>query len=167
MSKPLLFYTIDEFTDADRYCKRKGLTPFKFEYRELDGHTFKSVIQYTKDGFIYDVLEADQCYSGYTITLMRSPKLSYENLLHIALTSRHLAERAGAIGIILKDYPLQFQDFLHAIGQKDSTVLYKNKHIERMIAFIHNDIRMHTSYVCHLKKILSFCENFFHKKFQR
>ena len=162
MSKPLLFYTIDEFTDADRYCKRKGLTPFKFEYRELDGHPFKCTIQYKKNNFIYDVLEENQCYSGYTITLMRLPKLSYEKLLHIALTSKHLSERAGAIGIILKDYPLQFQDFLRAIGQKDSTGLYKNKHIERMIAFIHNDIRMHTSYVCHLKKILSFCENFFH-----
>lgn len=156
MSKPLLFYTIDEFTDADRYCKRKGLTPFKFEDRELDGHTFKSVIQYTKDGFIYDVLEADQCYSGYTITLMRSPKLSYENLLHIALTSRHLAERAGAIGTILKEHPDQFQNYLLAL-RNENNAWREDKRIRRMVIFV-NEIKNYTSYVLRAGKILQLCE---------
>lgn len=156
MSKPLLFYTIDEFTDADRYCKRKGLTPFKFEDRELDGHPFKSVIQYTKDGFIYDVLEADQCYSGYTITLMRSPKLSYENLLHIALTSKHLSERAGAIGTILKEHPNQFQNYLLAL-RNENNAWREDKRIRRMVIFV-NEIKNYTSYVLRAGKILQLCE---------
>jgi hypothetical protein len=78
MSKSLLFYVIDEHTDDVKYCKRRGLRPYKTKMKTLDNNPFEQVVQYIKDVFIYDVLECDQFYSDYMIILMRLPKLLYE-----------------------------------------------------------------------------------------
>lgn len=158
MSKPLLFYTIDERTDICSYCKRKGLRPYKVENKVLDNCLLEQVIQYVKGDFLYEVLDCDQCYSGYMVTLMRLPKLSYEELLNVALTSKYLDERAGAIGTILKDYPNQFEDYLLVLSEVSITSSCENKHIKRMITFINNFIKENTSYVWRLDRILLFCE---------
>ena len=158
MRKPLLFYTIDERTDIYNYCKRKGLRPYKFENKVLDGCLFEQASQYVKGDFMYEVLDCDQCYSGYMVTLMRLPKLSYEELLNVALTSKYLDERAGAIGTILKDYPNQFQDYLLALSQTSINTSREIKHIKRMITFINNFIKENTSYVWHFDRILLLCE---------
>jgi len=162
MSKPRLFYTIGEHTDISYYCKRKGLIPKKFEIKELDGRPFKSVSQYVKGNFKYEVLEADQCYSGYMVTLVRLPRLSYEDLLKVALTSRYSDERAGAIGTILKDYTYQFQQHLMMLAQMDINALSHKKYVRRMLAFI-KDLKKYTSYVWQLDEILLLCEKIYAK----
>ena len=49
MSKALFFYTIDEFQDELKYCKRKGLKPYKYKQRTLNGQPFDVVAtQYKK-----------------------------------------------------------------------------------------------------------------------
>lgn len=115
MRKPLSFYVISERTDHVKYCKRKGLIPYKFIDKSLDGQILNYVTQYVYKGYIYNALGYDQCYSGYMLTLMRLPQLSYEELLNTALRSRKYAERAGATGMILKDYPKEFEKFLLSI----------------------------------------------------
>ena len=161
MRKALLFYTVDERTDIYGYCKKRGVKPYKFESKVLDGCPFEQAIQYTKYDFVYDVLEYDQCYSGYMVILMRLPKLSYEELLNVALTSKHPEERAGAIGVILKEHPMQFENYLSALSEASTTTLHRNKHIKRMIAFINNFIKVNTSYILHLDKILLLCEKIY------
>lgn len=159
MSKALFFYTIDEFQDELKYYKRKGLKPYKYKQRTLNGQPFDVVAtQYKKDNYIYDVLEWDQCYSGYMLTLMRLPQLSYEELLEVALKSKYHDERAGAIGVILKDYPNQFQRYLLALSEIDINSLREHKRIKRMIIFINEFIKKNNSYVHHLDRILALCE---------
>lgn len=158
MSKPLLFYTIDERTDICNYCKRKGLKPYKLENKAFDSCLLEQAIQYVKDDFVYEVLDCGRCYSGYMVTLMRLPKLSYEELLNVALTSKYLDERAGAIGTILKDHPNQFQDYLLALSETSINTSRENKRIMRIITFINNVIKENTSYVWHLDRILLLCE---------
>lgn len=57
MSRHLLFYTIDERTDVAKYCKRKGLKPDKVEKKTLDNKLFEYIVQYSKDGSRYIVLD--------------------------------------------------------------------------------------------------------------
>jgi len=158
MSKPLLFYVIDERTDYIKYCKRKGMIPYKFTDKRLDGQIYKSAIQYTYQGHIYNVLNCAQCYSGYMITLMQLPKLSYEELIDIALSSTKSEERSGAIGIILKDYPNEFEQYLSSIKDIDSENLSKKNNVKRMVELINNFIKNNTSYAWSLEKILFLCE---------
>jgi len=142
MSKALFFYTIGEFQDEEKYCKRKGLKPCKYTQRTLNGQPFDVVAtQYTKDGYIYDVFEWDQCYSGSMLTLVRLPRLSYEELLDVALTSKYLDERAGAIGTILKEYPNEFEHYLLKISEMNIAVLPEKRKIKRMITFINSTVK--------------------------
>lgn len=159
MGVPLLFYVIDEHTDDVKYSKKKGMVPYKLENKTLDNQIYKSVIQYSYKDYIYDVLEANQCYSGYMVTLMRLPKLSYKELLGTALTSKKYEERAGAIGIILKDYPIEFERYLSSIKNMDFNNLTEKSSIKRMAKMINDFIRENTSYVWPLEKILSLCED--------
>jgi len=165
VGKPLLFYVIDEHTDEIKYCKKIGLLPYKFEDKicyssdpTIGNQTIKTVIQYTYKDYIYDALELSQCYSGYVVTLMRLPKLSYEVLLNTALTSTEYDERVGAVGIILKDYPNEFERYLSSIKNMDSINLSEKNKIKRMVTLINDFIKNSTSYVWHLERILSLCE---------
>ncbi len=155
MSKPLLFYTVDEKTDVEKFCKRRGLKPHIFEIKELDGVRYSVVDKYIKDGYIYDVLNYDErCYSGYMVTLMRLPKLSFEELLNTALSSKSFQERAGAIGILLKDYPKEFERFLSDFN-KNIGKGRQLKQIKRLAGFI-TDNRSH--YSDELGKIVALCK---------
>ena len=165
MGKPLLFYVIDEHTDEIKYCKKNGLLPYKFEDKvcycsdpSIDNQIIKKVIQYAYKDYIYDALDLSQCYSGYVVTLMRLPKLSYEELLETALTSKKNEERAGSIGMILKDYPFEFEKYLLSVKNMDFNALEEKKDIKRVVDFINDFIRQNTSYVWSLEKILSLCE---------
>lgn len=160
MEKPLHFYVIDERTDNIKYSKSRGLMPYKFkELRcELDDSETKTVIQYTKNGYIYDVLEGDQCYTrGYMTILMRLPKLSYEELLNDALHSKHFDERIGATGIILKDHSKEFENTLKSMN--DSAIIdFKNKkNVKRMVVYIHSLIEG-THYITQLENIRDLCK---------
>ena len=165
MNTPLLFYVVDEHTDIIKYCKKKGMAPNKTEDKichcsdpSIGNQIIKSVIQYAYKGYLYDVLDVSQCYSGYEVTLMRLPKLSYEELLETALTSKHFEERAGSIGMILKDYPAAFERFLLSVQIKKHNALEGKEGINRLADFIIDFIWQNNSYVWPLKKILLLCE---------
>lgn len=158
MRKPLLFYVIDERTDVAAYCKRKGMKPIKFIEASLDDQIYKRAVQYSYKSVIYDVLDWNQCYSGFMVTLMRSPKLSYEELIEVALTSKKFGERAGAVGIILKEYTAEFERYLLSTKDMDFDQLPRKKEIVRMATVIYDFIREHNSDVWPLEKILSLCD---------
>lgn len=144
MSKPLLFYAIYEFTDNIKYCKKKGLIPYKFKEltTKIPGDTIiKKPIQYIKDDYYYDVLEKEACYSECEVILMRLPKLSYKELLNVAVNSKYSDERIGAIAIILKDYPKQFKESLLLMSNEGITKLGNKKNIKRMSKYVYDLIK--------------------------
>lgn len=155
MSKPLLFYSINERTDVYDYCKRKGLKPYKFENKVLDGYLFKDVIQYVKGDFVYEFLDDNEYYFGMTI-LMRLPQLTYERLLNVALNSRYYDERVGAISIILKDYTKEFEQFLISmLNVEKKEIRYKRglKRVSKFICWL-----MREYYKSKLENIRDICE---------
>ena len=158
MSKALLFYGISEFTNEERFCKKRGLKPYETEIKILDDEPLEWIVRYVKDGFIYDVMECDQCYSGFMITLVRLPHLSFEELLSTALITKNFDERAGAIGMILKKYPSEFEKYLVSIKERINSDLPNKKRIIRIIKLINNFIVENTSYVWHLERILDLCK---------
>jgi hypothetical protein len=159
MRKPLLFYVFHEHTDHDKYCKRIGMIPYDFKEIDMYGTTIKLVKKYLYKGFLYIVLEGDECYSGYMTILMRLPKLSFMELLDTALTSRKQGERDGAIGVILKDYPNEFKQYFSSIQAMDIEDLINNNVIKRIvktiIILIRNNI---SSHMRQLETILTICE---------
>ena len=160
MKKTLYFYVMDERTDNIKYCKARGLTPYRFKRLkcEIDGKVIKSVTQYTKNGYVYDVLEGDQCYTrGYMVTLMRLPKLSYEELLNVALHSKHLEERIGATGIILKDHSNEFEKTLISMNNSAVADLENKKNAKRMAAYVYGLIDG-SHYVMQLESIRDLCK---------
>ena len=157
MGKPLLFYLIDEHTDDIKYCEQKGMVPCKFADKELDGKPYKSAIQYIYKGYIYDVLESGQCYSGYMLTLMRLPQPSYEQLLNVLLNSKHYEERVGATGVILKHYPKEFERSLTSIINAGTEQSKNRKGIKRMAKCVYNIIN-DSCYIKQFESIMNLCK---------
>ena len=161
MKKALHFYVINERTDNIKYCKSRGLIPYKFKGLrcELDNVVIETVIQYTKNGYIYDVLEGERCYTkGYMTTLMRLPKLSYKELLNTAMCSKYSEERIGAIGIILKDYSKEFEDTLKSMNAS-AIIGWKNKkNTKRMVKYVYSLID-ETHYIVQLENIRDICKD--------
>ena len=153
-----LFYTINDRTDDSKYLKRKGFIPYQVVTRTLDGNPFDTVVKYQNNGFIYEVLDPSQCYSGYMITLMKLPKLSYEELLKVALDSCHVEERAGAVGIILKEHPEEFEKFLEQVKNVERFDEKFKKKIRRLLSFVCDFIGPFTSFAQRFPKIMSTCE---------
>ena len=158
MKKAELFYAVGDYMDEAKYCKRKGLIPHKTIMKTLDGKPFPVVEEYTKDGNIYVSLEADRCYSGYTVTWMRLPELPFEELLAVALTTGRIEDRAGSLGILLKKHASAFTEYLRAVQQNGNLDPVQRKQIAVVTAFICDFIRENTSYIQALEDILSICE---------
>lgn len=157
MFKPRLFYVIGEYVDDIEYCKRKGFKPHQKVIKQLDGMPLDVVTQYQKREYIYEVLTCEQCYSGYMLTLMRLPKLSYEELVKVALISRIQDERAGAIGILLKNYPNQFKQYLLKVCNNYPEDKRERKQIKRMANYICDFVYRYTSYVQDMEDIFLLC----------
>ena len=160
VKKSLHFYVIDERTDNIKYCRSKGLIPYKFKELkcEPDNNAIKTVAQYTGNGYVYDVLEGDQCYTnGHMVTLMRLPKLSYAELLNDALNSKYSEERIGATGIILKEYPKEFEQTLISIAGSALISLKNKKSIKRMARYVYELIN-NSCYVRQLENIRDICK---------
>lgn len=111
-----LFYLIDEHEDNIAFCKRKKLKPLI--YKEIvvpdTDIDFLNVQKYYTPKYVYRVLQSSECYSGYPITLMREPQLSYEDLINVLLRTKKRDEKLGALGILLKQYPENFKQFFHS-----------------------------------------------------
>ena len=157
MGKCELFYAVAEHTDDAKYCKRKGLTPYNTDLKVLDKKPFRVVKAYAKDGNIYAVFGADKCYSGYMVTLMRLPELSFDDLLSVALTTKRIEDRAGALGIILKKYEDDFAQYLLTVKQSSNTNRVQEKQIALIAFFIDDFIRENSIYVQRMENILLIC----------
>ena len=160
MKKDRLFYVIQEHTDVDKYCKRKGFKPQKKIVKVIEdiSFEFEVVVQYSRNGQLYDVLDGMSCYSGFMVTLMKLPKLSYDELLNLALTADNLDETAGAIGIILKECPEMLEKYLSEIADNEITDKIRRKQIARIVSLIYNLIRVYVGYTDDLENIFCICE---------
>ena len=160
MKKTLHFYVIDERTDNTKYAKSRGLKPYKFkELRcELDDNVIKTVVQYTKGGYIYEVLEGDQCCTkGYMTVLMQLPKLSYQELLNDAIYSKYSEERIGSVSVILKDYSKEFENTLKSMDTSAIADIKNKKLLKRMAVYIYGLIEG-THYIDQLETIRDLCK---------
>lgn len=158
MGRSKLFYAVGEYTDDVKYCKRKGLRPHKTIMKSLDGKQFPVVLEYTNGNDIYVSLTADQCYSGYAVTLMRLPALPFEDLLFVALTTNRVEDRAGALGIILKNHKAAFEQYLLTVKQNELLDTLHKKQIALVATYVYGFISENTSYIRDMGKILSMCE---------
>lgn len=160
MKKSLHFYVIDERTDNIEYCRSRGLIPYKFKELKcaLDDNVIKTVVQYAGNGYVYDVLEGDRCYTKeYMVTLMRLPKLSYAELLNDALYSEYSEERTGATGIILKEHPKEFEKTLISITNSATVSLANKRSVKRMARYVYELIN-DSCYVRQLENIRDICK---------
>lgn len=158
MNSAELFYVIGEYVDDEKYCRRKGLHPHRTIEKTLDGKLRPVVVEYTKGNEIYVALSAGQCYSGYAVTLMKLPELPFEELLHVALSAKRVADRAGALGIILKKYETAFEQYLLGVSQSTHLNSEQEKKIAVVATFICDFIRENTSFIWDMQKILFLCE---------
>jgi hypothetical protein len=158
LNKAELFYTIDEYTDTTKYCRSKGLRPYKIIEKTLDSKPLPVAVEYIKGNSIYVALSMSQCYSGYSITLMKLPELPFETLLNVSLSTKRAADRAGALGIILKKYTVAFEKFLCDAAHNEHWDLEKKRQLALVATFICDYIRENTSYIWHMNKTLQLCE---------
>lgn len=158
MAKAELFYVIGEYTNDDKYCKSKGLKPHKTVIKSLDKKPFLVVKEYSKNGTIYASLEADECYSGYVVTLMRLPELPFEELLSVAMTAKRIEDRAGALGIILKKYSSAFTQYLLMIKRSENLNPAQKKQIALVTTFIYDFIWKNSFYIQGMEDVLSLCK---------
>lgn len=158
MREPFSFYTIYEYDNEESFYKRNGFEPYTTELKEMEDVPVLCVTQYVKKGFVFDVLESSQCYSGAMVTLARVPSLGYDDLLDTALKSKNMGERRGAIGMMLKNYPQKLETFLDDFQQGFLVADYTRKEVLKIIKFINEDIYPYYGGVKDLEKILSICK---------
>lgn len=130
--KPKLFYLLDEHEDSYCFCRRKGMLP-------CDINEHGCTIRYNFKGYTYSAFETADCYSGFSLTFMREPLLSFEELLHIVLTFKREEDRLGALGVILKKYHIDFEAYLDRLhkGEIDYT-----KNHKKMISYVNDSIKV-------------------------
>lgn len=136
---PQLFYVFDEHTDIVKECLKVGIKPAG------DQNTY----EYVKGDIKYILLSPHECYSGWTITLMALPYLSYMELIKVIETSKKYDEIVGCIGILLNKYTENFIDYL----SKNQT--RKIKKIKRIIL---TDIVNNSPYVSKMIRLIQVCK---------
>ena len=139
--KKRAFFVFDEHTDYVKECIKIGMKPIK-------GHTY--VEEFVYSGTKYKTLSMNDCYSGWTITIMALPKPTYIELIRIVLKSNCYDEFVGGLGILLKEYPQEFKRFL----EKSSN---KNKRIRKIKKTILNEISIRIPQVLVMSDLLLIC----------
>lgn len=129
--KKRLFYVFDEHTDYVRECQKMGMNPILTD-------SFLKDFEY--DGTKYKALSCNECYSGWKITVMALPEMSYSDLLALMMNNQFYDEIVGSIGIALKKYPHEFVAFL-------SNEPPANKRIRRIKKIINDEISKKNSNV--------------------
>jgi hypothetical protein len=166
VKKAQIFYALNEWTNSEQYLKKNGLKPYKIHTWKPSGSQPITIVdQYIRDGHIYDVLESDQCYSGFMVTIARLPLPEYEELLNLALCSPHEEERGGALGIILKNHPKEFLRYLATANQEDILLESSQKEIGRIAAFVFDCIKPYTS-ASTMDEIYDLCGKLKHKYYR-
>ena len=135
-----LFYVFDEHTNVLKECSKLGL---KF-YDE------QNVYKHVTKNIEYILMSPHDCYSGWTITLMAIPCLTYEELIKTIETSKIYDEIIGCIGILLKKHTETFIYYLSKIETK------RTKKIKKIIL---EDIVENSPYVSKMSKLIELCKS--------
>ncbi len=133
--KKRFFYVFDEHTDYVRECKKIGMMPIEKEV---------FVKNFDYDGIRYEVLNLYECFSGWEITVMATPELSYPELLNLMMNSRCYDEIVGSIGIVLKKYPNEFAMYLKSESSNQKRLLKIKKLIKKEIGVRNPDVKAMT-----------------------
>ncbi len=135
------FYVFDEHTDYIRECEKIGMKPIGNQ----------TLVKYFLFGETkYEVLFCNECFSGWEITVMALPELSYSELLYMVMNSRFYDEIVGGIGIILKRHSDEFIRYL-------SSVTSNNKKVNKVKKIIKNEIGKRNPDVKAMTKLLKLC----------
>lgn len=118
-----IFYVFDEHTDYIKECERMGMKSNKTLTEDFEF-----------DGTKYKVLSPNECYSGWEITAMALPELSYSELFNIVMNSRFYDEIVGSIGILLKKYSDEFITYLKAQSSNNIRLRKIKKIIKKEIS---------------------------------
>ena len=139
--KKRLFYVFDEHTDYVIECEKLGMKP-------IENNAF--IENFECDGTNYKVLSCNECYSGWEITVMALPEMSYSDLFDIMISSRFYDEIVGSIGIILKKHLDEFIRYLN-------TEPLNNKRLRKIKKMIKKEISEKNSNVGEMKDLLNLC----------
>ncbi len=139
--KKRFFYVFDEHTDYVRECQKIGMKP-------IENNAFIENFEY--DGTKYTVLSCNECYSGWEITVMALPEMSYSDLFDILMNSRFYDEIVGSIGIILKKH---LDEFLRHLSSES----LNNKRIKKVKKMIKKEISERNSNVKGMTELLNLC----------
>lgn len=136
-----LFYVFDEHTNFVSECIKLGMKPIK-------GYPF--VEEFDSDGVIYKTLSVNECYSGWEITVMALPYMSYCQLIKTIQESKIYDEIVGCLGILLKDHLQEFMKYLSECSKSDKKIIKIKKIISKELA-------SRSSYVSSMTKLLEMC----------
>ena len=139
--KKRAFYVFDEHTDYIKACEKIGMKAIgdKPDVKHfLFGETE------------YEVLFCHDCFSGWQITVMELPELSFAELLQLVMSSRCYDEIVGGIGMILKKHSDEFVRFL-------STETSNNKKVGKIKKIIKKEISERNPEVKAMTDLLALC----------
>lgn len=104
----------------------------KKEWIKLGGRILtdsKGNERYFFNGVEYKYLNCHEIYSGWCITLVRLPELSYEKLFELLRCTKYESELSGTLGLLLKKYEKRFiNDFFfgeYQISKRQRSKCYK------------------------------------------
>ena len=160
MSKALQFYVMTELENTSRFCRWHRLVPYKTVPIYINGvkTEHEMAVQYKKKDYIYDVLAFDECICGYGTVLARQPEPSYEQLLEMALTTKHKSERFGSIGIILKKYRKEFIKYISAIDNSIKENVATKDQVKALIEFVLGPLKSMLHYSFDMEDIYILCK---------
>ena len=139
--KKRFFYVFDEHTDYIKECKKLGMLPIGKEM---------FIKEFNLNGTKYKVLSSHECFSGWEITVMAIPELSYSELLNLMINSRYYSEIVGSIGIILKKH---LNEFIVYLKSEPSN----NRKIKKIKKMIRTEISERNQNVQQMYELLSLC----------
>ena len=102
------------------------------------------------DGVIYKTLGVHECYSGWCITIMASPRMEYSQLISTLTKTKIYDEIVGCLGMLLKYHPDEFVE--HLANLKCDR---RNKKIKKIIL---RDLAKNCENVQKMTELLSICK---------
>lgn len=86
------FYVFGEHDEYTKLCRKMKMYPIKDNKR---GKEF-----FRCNDKVYEVLFCNECYSGFTVTLMQLPEMNVLELLSLLSYTKYYSEFVGSIGIL-------------------------------------------------------------------
>lgn len=146
MSKQL-FYVFDEHTDYVQACIKLCMKPIKYH------HTFPEFVEeFNLDGVVYKTLGVHECYSGWCVTIMATPRMEYSQLITALVTTNIYDEFVGCLGILLKYHRDEFVVYLAESAKND-------KRIKKIKKVILRDLAENCEIVRNMTQLLEVCKS--------